>query len=183
MLSSYIFFFLPFSFIPLSESSSGHDMTVQLAVGIPVGILITLMVVLFTVVMCRVYRKRRSNLTTYLNNTTSTPPHTSHSWNQQTTGPSTLSGTVGASSNRLGGRGPPSWGSYRGQGYDPSESQGLPLQVTLPEDQDGFAEYREGRSSPPPAYESLGYEDQAMTPPSYETVVKDSGEGHNMEDH
>ncbi|RUS77209.1 hypothetical protein EGW08_015036 [Elysia chlorotica] len=158
------------------SSGSSRDITMQLAVGIPVGILVTLVVALFTAVVCRIYHKRKNSHTSYLSNTASSssaPPLTVY--RDQAAGPEHLSnsaGAIGAGGPRVSGRGPPSWGMYRGQGYESGEGQDFPLQVALPEDLEG-----EGRSSPPPTYESLGYEDGAMTPPPYDAVVKESEQG------
>ncbi|GFR75907.1 inactive serine protease PAMR1 [Elysia marginata] len=169
-----------------AESSDGasHDLTVQLAVGIPVGILVIVMVVVFSVVMCRLYRKRRHNSATYLNNTSSSPGLAAHNWNESAANPSSFLGSAAtvtsSGGNRTTGRGPPAWGSYRDQNYDASLAQGFPLQVTLPEDEEEYAAHAGGRSSPPPAYESLGFEEQqAMTPPAYDAVVKEAEDEHH----
>ena len=154
-----------------------------MAIGITVVILVTAMPVVFIFAMSRILLKRRYNQAVYSGAAAATPPLASQVWNQQLTNtsvPPKCSATeTFAARNRTTGRGPPVWASYRSQGYDPGMVQGFPLQVALPEDQDGFAHGDGGRSSPPPAYESLGYEyeEQAMTPPQYDAVVKGAENG------
>lgn len=167
-----------------AETSDGmsSDFKVQLGVGIPVGVLLAVTITLFIVFIYCQHRKRRRNQANSSNNAATTPALSSHLWSGTgTNAPSSFAIDMAPPSSRGGrtvGRGPPAWGSYRGQGIDPGLAQGFPLQVSLPSDLEDDEGDARGRSSPPPAYESLGYVEQPMTPPPYETVVKESEEHH-----
>ncbi|GFO46211.1 cephalotocin receptor 1, partial [Plakobranchus ocellatus] len=175
-----------------AESSDGlsKDMTVQLAVGIPVGVLVTLSCVLTAIIVYRIHRKRRSSRGTVVVNESSSSQLSSVPCYQRATTEAEpfQSAAAGGAGGLASGRGPPSWGRYNvGQGYGdrPRNERGeghfygdMPLQVNLHGELDHETG---GRSSPPPAYESLGYDENPVTPPPYEAVVKDAEEADRQD--